>query len=874
MACGQASFDCFNGLLTYSNGSAAAQGVGGPSQQSVTFTRTTTVVSATVTNGAVYIIGEPMAITGSGTALDWSNTTCASNLAQSQGGALKITNIAGNVLTLSSTTSGTIGSSSGTIRPLRWYTGTVNNRKTIIDPLNNFIFSQQVVQATNAAIAKYGSNNCNTAKDEYLAWNTLGNGAGLGFNGTGQANARDDFYDGGACPTNNRLPFMIEQFLTSYYSNNLAPGTVSQAGKDMNWATNANYSCQGISRASLDFLDTRWESFAQNYLAGNNFTTFAQSAWFMGADIQDTGVGGAGPTNTGWNFNTVPVGKNDCHQAMLVLATSPWQCGSANVLYSGSNAPYGFVDCKNYMKDSASFNMYSESSTGSPIGTCDFTNPAKICPLQDYFTNKYTTIGALNTAWGTSYSTFSTSGTQITGESFGTGTGAQTSFTHTFASANVSPNSIQITVSNTPVGFDCPAAQSSCPAAGAGKGTMTNYNGGTISGGVITYSTATSVTLTFSAAPANAAPIKVNYVTGGWGASTPGTGLLDEDGTHLGTNGVCPFLPPAFAGTHVYSLGDEIVNGTTSWEYVTTAGTSGGSAPSWNTGLGNTTSSGSNGLVFTSLGAPVCGTGGSFTGTFPNATMGADIDQYLAYVAAAFMSGARTAVKTVAPDLMYWGPDQLGVWQTPPNQYVLKAAQAYVDVAMTDLWDCSQDAACGPKMDYFTANYTGPFSNYLSPVTSQSAFTCNGNVPCFTTQQAKGQWWYTITNYLLTAVGRDGIIHGGAIQWTSNIDGAQSSSFGFETANYNPYDTQDPVTGVVAACLFNPAFACGSDASGSWNGTDSITHTNCGLCIADALKLWVAPPASGGVITAPAGVMFADAWQRDLGTIYSKRGSK
>ncbi len=847
LAYGQ-TFDCFGGLITDDQGHISPLGSGGPHAQAATCSRTTTTVTCTVVDGTKYAIGEPMAVTGTGTALDWSATVCASNLAQSQAGGLLITNIVGNTLTLSSPTSGTVGSSSGTIKPLRWYAALNSGRVKIFDPLDHWLFSQQVVQATAASIAKYGSNQCNTAKDEFIAWDSLGNLAGEGFNSTGQSNVSPHYYDGGTCPSNNRIPFMTEGFESSYYSDNLIQGSftgVSQPGKDMNWALDANFVTQGLVRAQLDFFDPRFESFVQGWEAGNNSDpTLNQSAWNIGKDHQDSGVGGAAPTNAGWMFNSVPTGKSDTHIGLLTLATSPHQTASANILYAGTpNGPnafpssgfYLYPDAKVYMKDSASVNYYGESTTGTPPATCDYTNISKICSLQDYLTAEYTTIGALNTAWGTSYTTFGSSETQVTAETFGTGTGAQTSFTHTFAHGNISPTSIQILVAGTVKGGDCPSFLGSCAAAGAGKGTMIGVN---INGGTCTYATGTSCTMTFSSAPANGAAITVNYTYGGWASSTPGTGLLDEDGTHEGANGVCPYLPSAFANNHLYSIGDIIdVSSNTSWQYVSTGGTSAGSGtPTFSATAGVTATSGP--VTFTSIGTRVCGSGGTYSGTMPNATMGADLEAWVAHNAAAYLSALKTAQAAVAPDLLNWGADQLGVWQTTPNVGVLKAANSYVDVAMTSLWDSTQDGAGPIKFNQFTHFYSGPLSNYLAPTTSQSAFSCNGNVPCFTTQQLKGQWWYTITNYWLTQVGYDGNKHGAVIQWTSNIDGLQSSSFGFETAAYNPYNTHDDVTASVS-CLFN-AFTCGSESSASWNGSDSITHAGCGSCIADATKLWVA----------------------------------
>lgn len=74
-----------------------------------------------------------------------------------------------------------------------------------------------------------------------------------------------------------------------------------------------------------------------------------------------------------------------------------------------------------------------------------------------------------------------------------------------------------------------------------------------------------------------------------------GTQYVDVEGIEF-TNFNRTSAGTAFAGTHSYSLNDAVFDGTY-WQVVTTAGTSAGSAPSWNATVGGTTTSG--GAVFT-----------------------------------------------------------------------------------------------------------------------------------------------------------------------------------------------------------------------------------------------------------------------------------
>ncbi len=137
----------------------------------------------------------------------------------------------------------------------------------------------------------------------------------------------------------------------------------------------------------------------------------------------------------------------------------------------------------------------------------DSTNYSKKA-WESYLSSKYGTISALNSAWGSNYTTFGSSGTQITGEAVGSGDGSTTTFSHTLSDLTPSAWSIGIYVGGTLVGGD------------DGQGTIWGPN----LTGTINYSTG-ALSLSFSAAPASGAAITVNYMQNGW---CIGTGLIDE----------------------------------------------------------------------------------------------------------------------------------------------------------------------------------------------------------------------------------------------------------------------------------------------------------------------------------------------------------
>jgi len=143
---------------------------------------------------------------------------------------------------------------------------------------------------------------------------------------------------------------------------------------------------------------------------------------------------------------------------------------------------------------------------------------------------RYASLAALNTAWGSTYSTCGSSATISGTETIGTGNASATSFTYTFLHTPVDPGSIGISVGGVLQGGDTPWFNSNVCAKTSGNGCIQAATGN-INGSNVNYSTGT-ITVTFSAAPGNGVAITATYQYGGWPKATSGgTGLLDEDGT-------------------------------------------------------------------------------------------------------------------------------------------------------------------------------------------------------------------------------------------------------------------------------------------------------------------------------------------------------
>jgi putative Ig domain-containing protein len=261
----------------------------------------------------------------------------------------------------------------------------------------------------------------------------------------------------------------------SYYSmlnqNNWSPQPV----KDMFFGVSPYYSGFKPGDGIADYYDGNLQTFFTNELTDPAFVAIKGSAhkqYMIGMsvdDSDDTFGFGNGP-----DFRT---GYSNTHLGWLVLTMSPLQT---------ANSVKGFV--------------YSDAIVYSK----------KV--LHDQLVSKYGTIGALNSAWNSNYTTFDSSGSAISGVPIGTGDGSALTFTKTLQSPTISAFSLQILVAGQPVGGD------------TGKGLVF----GPHLSGTISYTTG-AVSLTFASghAPPSAAPITASYVQNGWGI---GTGLMDEDG--------------------------------------------------------------------------------------------------------------------------------------------------------------------------------------------------------------------------------------------------------------------------------------------------------------------------------------------------------
>lgn len=290
-------------------------------------------------------------------------------------------------------------------------------------------------------IAKYGTN---------TVWATqqLSFIKSLGFNSIGELS------DGTLYPTasTTQLPF-IQTINNSLYATVNLNGYASRPIKNFLWGVNGNFT--GLPGAftgagCIDTFDPQDAVYAANLFATDATTqSFVASPFLVGLMGDDTDfVCGMGATP---DFDTTPSGNHKPHLGYMALVSSPLQTFNAGFTYNTTNIQ--FSDPK----------VYTKTAAASPPATCSITTP---CTLRDYLAKKYGTIAALNTAWGSSYSTFDSAGTVVASETCGTGDGVTTVFTCTLAHNPISPFSVSVSTGGTLQGGDCPWFQSRCSISG------------------------------------------------------------------------------------------------------------------------------------------------------------------------------------------------------------------------------------------------------------------------------------------------------------------------------------------------------------------------------------------------------------------------
>lgn len=532
IASAQGTFDAYGGSLGLQCG---------PNTKAVTSTITTVarssgVVTITFSSSHRFIVNDTIAVSGTNADGGSFNTPA--------GQLFTITSVPSST-TVSYTQSGSNvnpTSNSGSARLARFYVSKVGSRWWFCTPLGNAFWMNAVatvehnstldyqnINNTDLVLAKYATGLTTSAVDNW-AYQMALRLKTWGFNVLGEYSdvhvyptTVDPFWKTSdrTIPAAARMAFIphINPILYSAYnSNSYAPGPTKN---QMSLYKKSVYH-GGAVRGMADVYDPNFSAWVVGYLAKSQ--THGQFTGphheyllaFMGEESDTTGgfrMGsdfqsalGGGTSNPGVTVLQSVQSTNviaDPQLGWMVLLCSPSQTAVAR-----GNTPKGLSARDILFTDTV---FHSKSELGSWLQKTADRGPG------------YSSITALNTAWGSNYDSFASDALSHT-ETCATGNGTAGPYSCTLKNTPVTPLTLQVTFGTQLKAGDDGSGPLAYPVTSAGN---LRSNTGSKSLGTITYSTG-ALSITFSSAVPAGQAISVTYKTNGWGQ---GHGLLDEDGT-------------------------------------------------------------------------------------------------------------------------------------------------------------------------------------------------------------------------------------------------------------------------------------------------------------------------------------------------------
>jgi hypothetical protein len=376
-----------------------------------------------------------------------------------------------------------------------FYTEEIGGHWWFCTPVGNAFYSVGIEQAIanqddtiQAAVkAKYGSTSAwviaTNQRLQSWGFNTFSTGAYLGA----WPVATDFEFPADSSGVHSppiKLPFIAEVRPAIYAMKNQPQGSggpyLSEPVKNMLYVHSSYYTGYAPGVGVADYYDsgiqtwlhdelTRGDDYQWNIVKGSPYQNYMLG---IASDDGDEMYGfTAGP-----DFPTTPPGHNNSNLAMIVATMSPVET---------ANPDYGFV--------------YGDALIHSKKA------------LRDFLADKYGSIAALNAAWGSSYTTFDSSGSAIAGEVVAIGDGATLTYTHEFAHPAASKFSVEIFADGKAV---------------AGETDNGDLWGPDVTGRAGDRTGVLMLAFRPGHAPAANARITVNYIQNGWGI---GSGLMDED---------------------------------------------------------------------------------------------------------------------------------------------------------------------------------------------------------------------------------------------------------------------------------------------------------------------------------------------------------
>lgn len=490
----QATYDVFGGKLTNADGSVASTcSAYNPNYNytNVSITGNGTTATATITSGSFYTSiastvfpKSPIYVIG-GTNSGFDVMTGTGVLA---------TVTSATTLTFPSTTN---GSGTGyTVAAGGPWVQEVNKHWWWCTPLGHEIFPEGPTYAPDTI---HGSTNLAGVNQrlQYMGFNTI------------QVGANGNLYPTNASQT-VRMPF-LPSINAAYYSvtNVQSCGGLPLANpvKDMFKLRPSAYNGYAGYIGAADYYDANMLTWLEDDLSCD--TPWGSGAFKMGnspnlgyalgiaSDDSDnmSGISGGGP-----DFATIPAGQNTYNMGFFVATISPLETAMTSAM-ARSGANFVYTNTQIYSK----------------------------LQLRNALAEEYGTIGAMNAAWGSNYTTFDSSGTcvgsqpitcasSVVADSVGTGDGTTLTFSAMLSHhTGIAAFSVQLLVSGIPVAGTISAE---------GSAAYSWYGPNVASGSVNPTTGALTVTFSAGHAPASSAAITATYVDCGWGC---GTGFLDED---------------------------------------------------------------------------------------------------------------------------------------------------------------------------------------------------------------------------------------------------------------------------------------------------------------------------------------------------------
>ena len=285
-----------------------------------------------------------------------------------------------------------------------------------------------------------------------------------------------------------KLPF-IALVRPGYYAMKNENKYLAEPVKNVSYGMSPFYTGYSPSGGIPDYFDSKLDAWLAADLANENYWTELRKSpylnYLIGIACEDGDQSyGCGP---GDQFPTIPSpGYNHPHLAWILATIGPTQTADASKRL-----------------------LYADTAVHTKLA------------WRDLLKTKYGSIGALNAAWGSDYTTFDSAGTPVTNEYVDTADGQRTMFLHRFEQLSPTRLSVQFKLSSRIVAGDTNGGSNAAKMA-RGHGRIF----GPEVEGYIDYTSGVAV-LAFAKAPAPGFRITVDYVQNGWGI---GSGLLDEDG--------------------------------------------------------------------------------------------------------------------------------------------------------------------------------------------------------------------------------------------------------------------------------------------------------------------------------------------------------